>query len=266
MRRAACQNADAAVERSSALYMPGVENFVAAECIEICELAKISFFERETIMPLSTACVSLSHRLSQILAKLLYNDDFIKINNSILSVNINKNLITNNIITLLIVAEDKRFFDHCGFDIIAIIRAIVLSIFKNEKSGASTIDQQLVRTITQNKEKTFKRKIKEIILASAIGNIYEKEIIAAVYLTIAYYGWNMHGINSAYSRIKSENILDGDDIEYIAVALLKYPFQRYMSKNPIGNIKNRISYIKLRLKKLNKYFDRNKIGVQYEIE
>lgn len=193
-------------------------------------------------------------RLFNSIATSLYNDDFLKICTFVENKKYKQKLICENLITALRTAEDKRFFAHCGFDIIAILRSIFYIIFKNIKSGASTIDQQLIRTITQEKDKTIKRKIKEIILATAINNRFEKNDIANAYLNCAYYGWNMHGISEANSRISKENIEFNVNKNHIFISLLKYPLPRNPSEQSIKKIYNRALYIKNRIKnKQNRY-------------
>ena len=65
---------------------------------------------------------------------------------------------------LLISGEDHRFFYHIGFDFIAIARAIKNRVLYNKVEGASTIEQQLVRVLTNDYQRTFSRKIREIFL------------------------------------------------------------------------------------------------------
>ncbi|MCL2789717.1 MAG: transglycosylase domain-containing protein [Desulfobulbus sp.] len=203
--------------------------------------------QRENKKHINNIIVTIQYSLS----KLIYKNDLDKLIDTISHAIEKNSIIDNNIIEIMIAAEDKRFYRHFGFDILAIFRALFKFIFYYRKSGASTIDQQLVRTITQNKNFTINRKIKEIILASSINNIYTKYEIAYSYICLAYYGWRMHGYNSAYIRIKNENIVTENDILYAIISLLKYPLPRYPSDKSLNKIYNRISYIKFRLSKLN---------------
>lgn len=180
----------------------------------------------------------------------IYFEDFTKICCFIEAKYNQVQIIDNEIILILKTAEDKRFFTHCGFDILAIFRAIFYSIFKNIRSGASTIDQQLVRTITGEKDITIKRKIKEIILATAINYKFEKYTIANAYLNCAYFGWNMHGIEDAYIRIMRDETINKCHIKYALISFLKYPLPRHPSKAALTKIYNRIRYIKDRVEKL----------------
>lgn len=179
-----------------------------------------------------------------ILAKILYYDDFYKIYFLLKTLEIKYNYISNELLKILEIAEDKRFLLHPGFDCVAILRSVLFFLLKKEISGASTIDQQLIRTLTNEKERTIKRKFKEIVLASAIGISFKKETIASIYINIAYYGWNMRGFRNAVKRLKHYNIVANDDLLYAIVSLLKYPLSKVPSKSSAAKIYNRINYIK----------------------
>ena len=102
----------------------------------------------------------------------------------------------------VIAVEDKDYYNHPGFDLRSIIRAL----FQNAESGtavsgASTITQQLARNLlmTQNEryEKSISRKIKEIILSTEITRLYSKDEILEIYLNENYYGNFAYGIEAA---------------------------------------------------------------------
>lgn len=141
---------------------------------------------------------------------------------------INSNLVTLEKIDLLknilISGEDHRFRYHLGFDIIAIVRAIKNRLLYNKIEGASTIEQQLVRVLTNNFERSFKRKIKEILLATSLRYIVPRKSIPTIYLQIAYYGTNMIGLKAALKRLdipSCENLSEENAAELIA--RIKYP-------------------------------------------
>ncbi|WP_443946952.1 biosynthetic peptidoglycan transglycosylase [Pedobacter sp. AW1-32] len=125
---------------------------------------------------------------------------------------------------LLISGEDHRFYYHIGFDFIAIIRAVRNRIFHKRVEGASTIEQQLVRVLTNDFDRTFKRKIQEILLSTTVSSIIPKKSIPRIYLNVAYYGAEMNGLNQTYSKL---GILDIETIpiEQAAeiVSRIKYP-------------------------------------------
>ncbi len=94
--------------------------------------------------------------------------------------------------------EDERFYRHHGVDLEAVVRALVVDIKTGRKiEGGSTITQQYVRNIFLTPEKTFKRKIKEAVLAFQVENLYSKDKILEKYLNTVYFGQGCYGIETA---------------------------------------------------------------------
>lgn len=94
--------------------------------------------------------------------------------------------------------EDKDFYHHIGIDPKAITRAILSDVTKNNRSqGGSTITQQFVKNALLTNEKTFTRKIKELILSLEIEIMYNKEDILTMYLNEIPYGSNAYGVEAA---------------------------------------------------------------------
>jgi len=155
--------------------------------------------------------------------------------------------VERNLLCILRAAEDKRFFSHPGFDLLAIIRAFFMAVIYRRNSGASTIDQQLVRSITGRRERTITRKMREIVLATAINERYDKNSIAIAYMNIAYFGWKMEGVGKALERLDKECLFPNEDIPYVLVSLLKYPLPRNPSFAVMARVRNRVVYIKRRL-------------------
>jgi len=125
---------------------------------------------------------------------------------------------------LLISGEDHRFYHHIGFDIIAILRAIRNRVLYKKIEGASTIEQQLVRVLTNNFERSFHRKIQEILLSTTLTSIVPKKVIPSIYLNIAYYGSGMNGLTQAINKlgIDSKNKMPIEQAAEI-VSRIKYP-------------------------------------------
>ncbi len=97
-----------------------------------------------------------------------------------------------------IAIEDRSFYQHNGFDLKAITRAFVVNRQTGTISqGASTITQQLVKLRLLSREKTFTRKIKEVILAVLVEGNYSKEQILEMYLNEVNYGGPIYGIEQA---------------------------------------------------------------------
>lgn len=97
-----------------------------------------------------------------------------------------------------IAIEDKDFYKHSGFDIKGIIRASFVNLVsKNRAQGGSTITQQFIKNALLSSEKSSARKIKEIILAIEIEQMYYKDDILQMYLNEIPYGSNAYGIQVA---------------------------------------------------------------------
>ena len=151
----------------------------------------------------------------------------------------------------LVVGEDHRFWNHSGVDYFSLLRAVVKTgVFKN-REGGSSIAMQLVRVITSNYQITLKRKVIEIFLAKKITRIYGREKILSKYLQLAYFGWNMHGIIDASTKLKinirNMSLVDAADL----IARLKYPQSRFHNPIQDSKIKRRSVYIVDKL--INKY-------------
>ena len=148
------------------------------------------------------------------------------------------------LISFLIVAEDHRYKYHIGFDIIAIIRACFKLLINGKKEGASTIEQQLVRVVTNDYRYTLNRKIKEIILAILLKRIINKKRIALIYLNIAYYGTKYQSLDSIFEKFdltKSDHIDNRTCAEIIA--RLKYPEPLSYNFNRLLQINKRVQHI-----------------------
>lgn len=148
--------------------------------------------------------------------------------------------VTGSLLRALVVAEDHRSSMHFGVDPIAILRSIKVRVLQGKRQGASTIEQQFVRTITARYEKTPRRKLREQILAVMLSSRFDKDAISASYLKVAYYGVSLAGV-SGMRILKSGNQEFADEI---IVAHLKYPrtanYEGMMAKKHsvrVGHIK-----------------------------
>lgn len=106
------------------------------------------------------------------------------------------------VVAATIATEDKEFYNHPGFDLIAIVRAVIQNLEGGTTvSGASTITQQLARnlllTAEERSQRSIKRKIKEIFLAAEITRRYTKDQILELYLNENYYSNFAYGIEAA---------------------------------------------------------------------
>jgi penicillin-binding protein 1A len=98
----------------------------------------------------------------------------------------------------VVAVEDVRFFEHPGLDYIGMARAAWTNLRRGGKvEGASTITQQLARSLFLSSERTFDRKVRELILAYKMELILTKEQILELYLNQIYFGQGAYGVASA---------------------------------------------------------------------
>ena len=110
--------------------------------------------------------------------------------------------IPNHIVKAFLAAEDANFYNHSGIDPLAIIRAFFHNLASAARGeglvgGASTITQQVVKNLLLTRERTYKRKIKEAILAIRMSKTFEKDKILELYLNQIYLGSGSYGVAAA---------------------------------------------------------------------
>ena len=138
----------------------------------------------------------------------------------------------------LLATEDQRFFDHNGVDILGVIRAA----YHNYKAGrivegGSTITQQLAKILFLSPEKTFKRKIQEVLLAWKIEQQFSKEQILSIYLNKVFLGQGNFGIDAAAHYYFGKSGKDLNLYESAAlIGMLKAPSKYSVTSNHIGTI------------------------------
>lgn len=132
-----------------------------------------------------------------------------------------------------ITAEDRKFYDHKGVDIKGILRAVVSNVtsFNLRGQGGSTITQQLVKNAILTSEKTYTRKIKELILSLALERRYEKDDILQLYLNEIAYGSTNYGIESASRAYFDKSVEDLTIAEAATLAALPQAPSAYLN-NP----------------------------------
>lgn len=144
-----------------------------------------------------------------------------------------------------IVAEDDDFYKHSGFDIRGIIRAFWVDIKNRQiRQGGSTITQQFIKQAVLTSDRTFTRKIKEIILALQTEQKYSKDEILNFYLNQVPYGSNAYGIEAAAITFFNKTAEDLTLSESaILAALPKAPTYYSPYGNNEKDLKNRQIYI-----------------------
>ena len=98
----------------------------------------------------------------------------------------------------IISVEDTRFYNHRGFDILSIARAVLVNVEAGEiQEGASTITQQTVKNLFLTNDRTFTRKAEELVLSMNMEKDFSKDKILEIYLNVIYFGSNFYGIYDA---------------------------------------------------------------------
>lgn len=106
--------------------------------------------------------------------------------------------ISPNLINATISTEDKKFYQHHGFDFLRIIKALYVNIVSgSKKQGASTISQQYAKNLFLDFDKTWSRKLEEMWLTIQLEVHYSKDDILEGYLNTINYGHGMYGIENA---------------------------------------------------------------------
>ncbi|MBN3215705.1 biosynthetic peptidoglycan transglycosylase [Pectobacterium polaris] len=140
---------------------------------------------------------------------------------------------------MVLCAEDRRFIKHRGVSIKSIFRAII-----KRHGGASTINMQLVRTLTNRREITIVRKIREIALSIFIDIKFNKIDILNAYLENAYFGKNIHGVNEVLNKFFGKK--DSYDISQYQCCIIASMLKRPYSCNKeewAFKINKRVSYV-----------------------
>lgn len=158
---------------------------------------------------------------------------------------------SENLFDLLVAGEDHRFWLHCGVDPIGLVRAFWKTAFCNRREGGSTIAMQLVRTIIKRYEISSKRKLKEIYLATRITLTLERKEILQLYLSIAYFGWNMHGLEQTCKVLDLDKSALTNYEAASIVARLKYPEPRFNKNMKLKAINLRANHIVNRYNQFN---------------
>jgi penicillin-binding protein 1A len=110
----------------------------------------------------------------------------------------------------VIATEDARFFEHPGLDYVGMLRAAWTNIRHGGRKveGASTITQQLVRSLFLSSERSYERKIRELILAYKMEAVSGKEQILETYLNQIYFGQGAYGVASAAQSYFGKKLSD----------------------------------------------------------
>lgn len=137
------------------------------------------------------------------------------------------------VVDAIVYTEDRRFYQHFGFDIISFTRAMAANIFAGRYAqGGSTITQQVAKNLFLTSEKSMRRKVQELLLAFWLEYKFSKEQILTLYLNRVYLGSGAYGIEAASQKYFQKTSRDLNIKEAAVIAgMLKAP-SRY---NPIAS-------------------------------
>ena len=145
---------------------------------------------------------------------------------------INLDQIPNSAKQAAIAIEDKDFYKHGGISITGIVRSVITDILQLKKSqGGSTLTQQFVKNAILSRNKSFDRKIREIILSLAIESRFSKDEILKLYFNEIPYGRNAYGIEAASQTYFNKS---AKDLTLAESAYLAAMTQAPTFYNPLG--------------------------------
>ncbi len=143
--------------------------------------------------------------------------------------------IPKRLIHAFLAAEDSRFYEHRGIDFIGVLRAVVKNVEAGGiVQGASTITQQVTRSLLLTPERSWMRKIKEAILAWQIDGTLSKNEILNIYLNQIYLGAGTYGVEAAARTYFAKHVQQLNVAECAMIAGLTQAPTKY---NPLRHYK-----------------------------
>ncbi|CAN0587168.1 unnamed protein product, partial [Laminaria digitata] len=129
------------------------------------------------------------------------------------------------LVQAVIAIEDRRFFEHPGVDFRGLLRATLANVMAGGVvQGGSTLTQQLAKNLFLTPERSYNRKIKELLLALALERKFEKDELLTIYLNRVYLGAGTYGVEAAAQRYFGTSARDIDTYQAAVLAgLLRAP-------------------------------------------
>jgi len=154
------------------------------------------------------------------------------------------NKMPRKLIQAFVAAEDASFYQHKGIDYIGIVRAAAKNVLSmSKKEGASTITQQVTKSMLLTSEKKFSRKIKEAILATRLEEKLSKDEILYLYLNQIYLGAGSYGVQTAAETYFGKNVDQLNLAEISMLAGLPKAPNTYSPIKHIDRARERQSYV-----------------------
>ncbi len=142
--------------------------------------------------------------------------------------------VPEQLVQAFVATEDQDFYQHHGVNFKGIARAVLSNIQSRDLTGqgASTITQQLARNAFLTMDKTWQRKVKEILLAFKLESIYSKDEIMELYLNKIYFGAGAYGVQTAANNYFGKDV---NDLTLAESALLAGLVQSPSAYDPFHN-------------------------------
>lgn len=178
------------------------------------------------------------------------HEAILEINENLYPINLTPRLSKLEIMVILL--EDRRFLEHKGIDFRSIAREVWRLLKRDRHGGASTIDMQLFRTVSDRYERTLRRKLREFFGVALLQRKFNKIEILRVYLRVAYMGTGVTGSLEAAHALYPDKVdsyaweLDEAALSLLEVAriaaLLVYPKPRIANANWEAKVSRRANY------------------------
>lgn len=158
--------------------------------------------------------------------------------------------IPRKLIQAFVAAEDSNFFQHKGIDYFGIVRAAIKNLISmRKKEGASTITQQVAKSMLLTPEKKFSRKIKEAILATRMEKKLSKDEILYIYLNQIYLGAGAYGVQLAAETYFGKDVENLNLAEMAMLAGLPKAPNSYSPIKHMDRARERQAYVLERMVK-----------------
>jgi penicillin-binding protein 1A len=158
-----------------------------------------------------------------------------------------------HLIQAVLTTEDRRFYYHYGFDPIGILRAMARNYRAGRVvEGGSTVTQQLVKVLFLKPDRTYRRKVEEVLLALSLEYRFEKDQILELYLNRIYFGAGNYGVEAATQHYFGKSV---DKIDHYEAAILAGLIRSPTYFAPTNNLERSLERGKVVLNRMRAYGD-----------
>jgi penicillin-binding protein 1A len=167
------------------------------------------------------------------------------------------------LVDAFLAAEDDRFFEHPGVDYQGLLRAVWVLVATGEKAqGGSTITMQLARNLFLSNEKSYERKIREILLAFQLEQRFEKTEILRLYLNKIFLGQRAYGVAAAARIYYGKSV---DELSLAEAAMIAGLPKAPSAYNPVANPRRaelRRNYVLRRMRELGRITEQEELAAK----